>query len=237
MNTSSKSEKNVKKGSATAVLQNLAYEELRSSLMRGVFAPGEKISLRHLASDLGTSIMPVRAAVNKLIAERAFELRPNRTIVVPEMSKSKLTEITYWRMELESHATSLACDNIDEKSIRQLENIDAEIIKLYQAGDWEGVLSENYKFHFAIYSKAQSTILLPMIENLWLLAGPFTYHSLPSPKFVWNVEEHIHIISALKTGNNKDAAQAMRSDIKNLFNFLLKNSFGEGQKLRRLVPD
>ena len=43
-------------------VQDRVYAELRRWLMVGRFLPGEPITLRNLASELGVSPMPVRAA-------------------------------------------------------------------------------------------------------------------------------------------------------------------------------
>src|ERR1700755_924479 len=50
-------------------VQDKVYAELRHWLMIGLFLPGEPITLRHLAHELGVSPMPVRAALRHLIAE------------------------------------------------------------------------------------------------------------------------------------------------------------------------
>ena len=62
------------------------YRALARGLMAGMFSPGEAVTLRILARRLGTSAMPVREAVSRLIAERALVLLPNRSVIVPRMS-------------------------------------------------------------------------------------------------------------------------------------------------------
>ena len=52
------------------------YQQTRQLLMSGAVPPGEKITLRGLAAALNTSPMPVREAVNKLVAEGALEMLP-----------------------------------------------------------------------------------------------------------------------------------------------------------------
>src|SRR5262249_30208271 len=59
------------------------YRALARGLMAGMFKPGEAVTLRTLATRLGTSAMPVREAVSRLIAERALILLPNRSVIVP----------------------------------------------------------------------------------------------------------------------------------------------------------
>ena len=63
-------------------VQERVYQSLRLGLLRGEFLPGEQVSIRGLAEVLGTSAMPVREAVARLIAERAIEQTGPRTLRV-----------------------------------------------------------------------------------------------------------------------------------------------------------
>ena len=54
-------------------LWNRAYVALKSALLAGKFAPGEKIVLRQVADELRISLTPVRDAVNRMIAEKILE--------------------------------------------------------------------------------------------------------------------------------------------------------------------
>ena len=63
-----------------------AYAQLADLLISGRLAPGEKLSLRSAADVLGVSIMPVREAVSRLVADKALEVTPNRAVRVPLMS-------------------------------------------------------------------------------------------------------------------------------------------------------
>ncbi|MGB3504941.1 MAG: GntR family transcriptional regulator, partial [Xanthobacteraceae bacterium] len=53
-----------------------AYARIADLLISGRLAPGEKLSLRGAAEVLGVSIMPVRAAVSRLVADKALEVAP-----------------------------------------------------------------------------------------------------------------------------------------------------------------
>ena len=69
------------------------YQELKDYLAAGQLMPGQKLTLRELASALGVSPMPVREAVGRLTAEGALEVLPNRRIRVPLMAKAKFSEV------------------------------------------------------------------------------------------------------------------------------------------------
>ncbi len=217
-------------------VHDLVYQEIRQSIMVGTFAPGDKVSLRSLAQQVGTSLTPVRGAVNRLIAEGAFGVLPNRWVVIPAMTEEKFDEIVHWRIKLEMEATRRACRNVTKALITRVESINRKIHKVVrQRGDRKELLSENYEFHFTIYRAAKSTILLPMIESLWLQCGPFTYYSLLSPRHLWDGVHHDGIIAALKAGDEDMAARAIRSDITNTAKFLRDNGQYTQPKLRRVV--
>ena len=82
----------------SGTLGQRVYTELRDFLMVGGVKPGEKITLRQLTSAFGTSLMPVREAVQRLAAEGALEVLPNRAIRVPIVTKAGVREILKVRL-------------------------------------------------------------------------------------------------------------------------------------------
>ena len=64
-------------------VQDKVYNQLRTVLMRGGFEPGQKISARMIGKALGTSEMPARAALGRLLAEKALIQKANGNFVVP----------------------------------------------------------------------------------------------------------------------------------------------------------
>jgi len=235
-NKSSTVHKSARGKESRGAVHDLVYQEIRQSLMIGTFAPGEKVSLRSLAQQVGTSLTPVRGAVNRLLAEGAFEVLPNRWVVIPSMTEEKFDEIIHWRCLLETEATRRASRNVTKGLINNVEKINRKIHKVVEQGrDRKDLLNENYEFHFAIYRESRSTILLPMIESLWLQCGPFTYYSLLSPKDLWDAKFHDEIIQALKSGDEDSAAKAVKNDIINTAKFLKSSGHYEQPRLRKVI--
>ena len=101
------------------------YNQLRDFLMVGGVQPGEKITLRELTSAFGTSLMPVREAVQRLAAEGALEVLPNRAIRVPLMTRGRVEEILKVRLMLEGMAVEEAAARVDDAHIEDLESLNA----------------------------------------------------------------------------------------------------------------
>ena len=151
-----------------------AYAQLADLLMSGRLAPGEKLSLRAAADVLGVSIMPVREAVSRLVADRALEVAPNRAVRVPVMTAAQFRDLTKVRIAIEGHAAAEAAlhrNDDDLAAIAQAEEaMRAESEK--SKPDLPRAVELNKTFHFAVYEASHSPILVEIIRALWLKAGP-----------------------------------------------------------------
>lgn len=154
-----------------ANLTSAVYDELRRSLFSGRLRAGEVLRLRSLAEALGTSVQPVRDAVQRLVAEGALELALNRAIRVGSLSRDSLIEIYRIRNLLEGEAAAMAASR-DEMDVRAAEASIAAMVAASEASDTAAYSAANFDFHFGIYRAAGSVHLMPLIETLWLKIGP-----------------------------------------------------------------
>ncbi|RXL93469.1 GntR family transcriptional regulator, partial [Citrobacter sp. AAK_AS5] len=77
-------------------------------LIAGKLTPGDRLSLRSAAEQLGVSMMPVREAVNRLVADGGLEVAPNRAVRVPILTVSQFRDLTRVRVAIEGHAAAEA---------------------------------------------------------------------------------------------------------------------------------
>jgi DNA-binding GntR family transcriptional regulator len=192
-------------------VQDRVYSVLRDRLMRGGFEPGQKLKIAELATALGTSAMPVREALNRLAAERAIESMPNRSVRVPSLSKESLRDLMEARCAIEGLAVARAAANMDEATLNTLR----QFIVAQSATDAEHVseasAEQNRAFHFAIYRRSGSAVLLPIIESLWLQFGPYGR----------GTNFHLEMVAALALGDGKAARNALESDIGRSFDLVM----------------
>jgi DNA-binding GntR family transcriptional regulator len=204
-------------------VQERVYGVLRDQLMRGGFEPGQKLKIAALAQELGTSAMPVREALNRLAAERAIEALPNRSMRVPSLSKDALRDLMETRFAVEGLAVARAAANMDGATLARLR----ELIAAQSATDAEHIseasAQQNRAFHFTLYRRAGSTVLLPIIESLWLQFGP--YLRVASERFDGRegrgTNFHVEIVEALARGDAKAARAALELDIGRAFELVL----------------
>lgn len=201
-------------------LRENAYFALRDAFTRGAFAPGDTLSLRVLAEQLGVSMTPVREAVRRLVAEGALVDTPSRTLRVPSFDARRAADLMAARLALEHLVLDQAMDRIEPEGIETL----AAILRRTREGPGNlPDLVANHEFHFTLYRMSGSEVLLPVIEALWLQYGAYLNLIINRPS-AGLIEEHSHhheIVAALRTGDRAAAHAALEADITRSFRFLL----------------
>ena len=206
------------------------YLELRTALMTGAFAPGQNVTIRSLAKAFGTSAMPVREALRRLVAEQALQILPNRSVIVPLMSRAKLDELRRVRVVLEGMAAEQAARHVTPKEIAKLARLIDQMHPMVMSGDAKTYLAANQDFHFTIYRAARSQVLLPMIESLWLQIGPLLNLLLRDQSIaeMFAVKHHAAALEALRQGDGPGARAAIAGDISEAADILLDFVDSEG---------
>lgn len=166
--------------------------------------------------------MPVRESVNRLIAEQALQMLPNRQVIVPRMTRRKFFELTRVRQLLEGMAAGGACDNMTDAVLSKLESDNADMLAALLTAPVAEILTRNKDFHFSLYKTAQSEVLLPMIEGLWLQTGPFQALSLSRQKPLWQGHRHSALLAALRRRNRENVIAAIQGDIADVAEMLMQ---------------
>jgi DNA-binding GntR family transcriptional regulator len=207
-------------------VQDAVLRRIRKGLMIGAFIPGQVMSLRKLASSLGTSPMPVREALNQLVAANALEELPNHSVRVPRLSVERIADLFNVREVLEGMAAKAACANVTPALINALEAINRDLIEAIANRNILGCLAQNQSFHFTLYEAANSVTLAGLIESLWLQCGPTMYFSLLSPAMPWDASAHAEILNGLRARKPALVQRALARDMRTTAKNLLRNGQG-----------
>jgi DNA-binding GntR family transcriptional regulator len=209
---------------ARNTLQVQAYRTLSRNLMKGRYMPGDTVSLRTIAEQLGTSPMPVRGAINRLIAEQALVLLPNRTVIVPWMTQSRFTELFRVRQVLEGMVAGLACERMTPTLLQKLTKINNSIKQNIAEGNIRQMLSQNLNFHLSLYEAAEAEVTYPLIEMLWRQAGPFVAMTPRMSGVAWTAKFHDDILRALSDRKPALARKAIEQDVDETLQQILKHA-------------
>lgn len=208
-------------------LGDRVYGHMRELLMSGRLAPGEKLSLRATAEILGVSIMPVREAVSRLVADRALEVAPNRAVRVPILDVDQFRELTTVRVEIEGFATERAAATAGPEDIARIAAAEQAFRALSDAPapDLAEAVRLNKEFHFAVYAATGLPTLHEIIGGLWLKAGPIINLDLrANPERLGTggaVRFHADTLAAIRAGDGKAARAALASDIAGAAEFII----------------
>lgn len=204
-------------------LTDQAYQRLHRALMTGQLLPEQVLTVRGVAESFGVSLTPVREAVQRLVAEHGLEVVNGRTIRVPRLDIETYREILKIRMELEPLAAKEAAPRITNEEIERLDAVVQAHRAAIEAGDARRTLLENTEFHLSIYRASGQTILVRIIESLWLRVGPTL--NLLFPQYCGSLtghETHLVAMDALRRRDGDTLGSAMRDDLTFGSRFLIR---------------
>lgn len=199
------------------------YQALRNKLMHGEYRAGQLLGIQYLADALGTSTMPVREALRRLVAQQGLEPMRNGTTRVPLITRARLGDIRRARVLIEGSATEWAGPHLGPQALHELEQLAQEITEARRTR--EGVassLEKNRVFHFTIYGAAESPVMMAMIESLWLQSGAY----LRETRELLHTDErpadrlHESTVQALRARDFARARECIQQDISWVFDRL-----------------
>jgi DNA-binding GntR family transcriptional regulator len=157
-------------------------------------------------------VMPVREALRRLVAERALELLPNRSVTLPVMTAAKFDEIVRIRLALEGMMAETAARQITPDELKRMTRLNDEMIAKLRLGT-KKYLALNQEFHFQLYMAARMPQAMSIVETLWLQIGPFLHHvdtDFGTPDFL---DHHASMLKALAKRDGGKARAAIEADI------------------------
>jgi DNA-binding GntR family transcriptional regulator len=204
-------------------LRERVYQQLRTALMSGHFAPGQKITIRALAAETNTSLTPVREALYRLLAEGALEGEANRSVRVPVLTGDNIRELRDIRVAVEGLAVSRAALRVTTGELREIRRIAAALQAARARGDVVADMAGIHAFHLAIYRAAGMPALTAIIENLWSRTGP--YLRLLYPDYIALVQERRRdwrerLCAALQRHEPDAAREAIEHDLTDALTYL-----------------
>jgi len=191
----------------------ITYCRLRDMILFGQLTPGQAVTIQGLAEMLNAGMTPIREAIRRLTAEGALAPQGNRRVLVPVLTGSQLEELAFLRMTLEPKIAQMAAEHLMPSDIAALTKIDDDIDAAIAAGDINAYLTGNFRFHFALYDRAQAPILVALTHSLWLRFGPslrvvcgrFGTLNLP--------DRHDEALAAMRARDGSALASAIERDI------------------------
>lgn len=225
-------------------LKQRAYSYLFQKLCNGELRPGDRLSGRSVAKEIGVSPIPVRDAIGQLHTEGFFETRHGGGTFVPEPSYEDLMDIYDQREALECHAVVRVAEASGEQVLEALEKSVFDLTALLESlvedekpGQRPAILDRwaraDAAFHDTIMRAAGNRRSLETVLNLRVrtrIYGMQIYHeSIDSLRYT--CELHKRILERIRLKDAEGARLAMMEHIRSACRLVIEAHYRKQGKL------
>jgi DNA-binding GntR family transcriptional regulator len=175
-------------------------ESVRTAIISGRFAPGDRLIESALSSEFGTSRGPVREALRQLENEGLVMSFPYRGAVVLGVSDEEVQQVLIpIRLTLERYSFVRAIARMSDDDFAELGK---QIWLMEQAGrsnDLIKLVEADLGFHEIVISASGQPHTMQIWRTIWPRIRAYFYRYERARNFEVTVEEHRELLAALQT--------------------------------------
>jgi DNA-binding GntR family transcriptional regulator len=177
-------------------LEEMVIDAVRTAILQGVFAPGQRLPQDQIAASLEVSRIPVRSALRWLESEGLVVFHPHRGATVSTLTPQDVAEIYEIRARLEKFALRSACERVTPAELAELEELAEEMDEAHDEADSEEWYQARQRFYRRLYEVGRVPRTAMLIDRLRGEVGRYL-HRLRA------AESHGHkvIVDAIKSGD------------------------------------
>jgi DNA-binding GntR family transcriptional regulator len=195
---------------------DVAYAELRRSILLGALPAGSRLPQYELAASLNMSITPIREAIRRLSSEGLVDLDNHRDARVAQISAAEARQLFEVRLLLDPSAIELAADRRTDDDIAAIRAAAGRLLPVTR--DWgEEALVAHQEFHRAVYLASHNDVLTRVLDDLWDKSGRYRRLGLELPSDdeyrKRDLDEHHRMVDLVVAGNGSAAASLMREHV------------------------
>lgn len=197
-------------------LRDVVFNTLRTAIITGEFAPGERLMEISLAERLGVSRTPVREAIRKLELEGLVVMIPRRGAEVARITEAGLKEVLEVRCAIEELAVELACRRSDKESLKQLREAHQKFVDAVERGDTLEITNQDEAFHECIFAMSRNKRLVQVVHNLKEQMFRYRMEYVKDVSYHKElIREHEKLLDAICQGQEEEAREIMKHHIQN----------------------
>lgn len=203
------------------VLQKASLSEqienaLKEEILKGRFAPGEKISVEVLAEEWEVSNTPIRDAMRRLEKAGMLKVVPRRGVYVATIDQEDFKHVFDLRIALECLAVKTATTQIPDEDVQNLLDTYAEAERrLCEDNDRDFLITHDHLVHDVIVQYCGNPKLIEYMQDLHNLSiwAQGAMNARQPDSFEKALPEHLEIVRALKARDVKTAETSLRSHL------------------------
>jgi DNA-binding GntR family transcriptional regulator len=187
----------------------------RDRILAGTYPPGSALRQDTLASEFGTSKIPVREALVHLQSEGLVDIYPNRGFQVRPLTTTELDEVFSLRMQIEPAAVALGARLAIAADHAAAGDALDELNDALQAGEFSSSGRLNRAFHLLLIVPRLQPVAADILSRLHTLAQRYVQaHLRPEGRVKRATREHAALLKAWRQGNSQKACALIHAHIK-----------------------
>jgi DNA-binding GntR family transcriptional regulator len=187
---------------------------LRRAILAGEVAPGVRLRQEDIATQFGSSRLPVREALRILQSDGLVTLVANSGAWVSQLDEHECAESYEIRERLEPLLLRESMAGLTPEDIARMRSL-AEEMELRP--EVETFLRLDREFHLLSYSRASTMLLTSIIDRLWNTTQHYrrAFAVLVGAKGRQVVHyEHLLLVDAIERGDAEDAQRILNGHIR-----------------------
>jgi DNA-binding GntR family transcriptional regulator len=194
-----------------------AYHIIRSDILTGKLAEGERLTETRLSEDLGLSRTPIREAIGRLTLEGFIERQKGYTTRVAFFPQDEAEQVYEIRRLIECYSVDRAARLATEEDIAELRRIHTAMKEDTPPRDkaaYQRLTEANEAFHRAIVNAARSPRLTALMTTALDVSMVVRTYSMFSDKdLMRSLNHHDEIIQAIEARAPKWASSIMSAHL------------------------
>jgi DNA-binding GntR family transcriptional regulator len=187
----------------------------RDRILAGTYPPGSALRQDTLASEFGTSKIPVREALVHLQSEGLVDIYPNRGFQVRPLTTAELDEVFSLRMQIEPAAVALGAKLASAADHAAAGDALDELNGALQAGEFSSSGRLNRAFHLLLIVPRVQPVASDILSRLHTLAQRYVQaHLRPEGRVKRATREHAALLKAWRLGHSERACAMIHAHIK-----------------------
>jgi len=210
-------------------MTQIALENIREAIEKGVLKPGMRIIESQLSNELGMSRFSIREALCYLENEGLIKTIPFKGVTVAHITPKDIEDLMKVRCALEELAIQLAIKHMDSDKIKVLSSLMGRMENALDSNSEEEILNADLRFHQSICEFSNNGRLL----NAWMpLASQIRVClKMEYPLFQTAkefVSTHIPLLEVIVSGNQQKATELVRDHIYGSLKRIIPAYYKEG---------
>ena len=195
----------------TEVASPTVVERIRSAMVRGDYAPNQRLIEADLCEQYGANRAVIRSALQDLAADGLVEIQRNKGARVRAIPLAEAIEITEARMVLEGLAARKAAEHCSNEDGEELLEIGRLMRQAYERSELLAYSDLNARLHRRIREIARHNTSASLIERLGAQVVRHQFRlSLQPGRPAVSLPQHERIIASVVAREPDAAEQAMR---------------------------